>query len=142
MMERLLAKLERKIGRFAIPNLSYIVFGGMGFVFLMSFVRPEFLQFLALDWPHVMRGQAWRLISFIFLPPPPDMFFGPIGQMFGIYIYWMIGTNLESHWGSFKLNVFYLIGILGTIAAAMITQQPITNTFLNTSLFLAFATMF
>ena len=143
-MDRLLAKLERRIGRFAIPNLAYVVFGGMGLVFLLSFVRPQFEDLLVLDWAHVLRGQVWRLITFIFIPPHgggPLFGDSPIWTIFAIYMFWLVTTNLESHWGTFKLNVFYFVGMLGTILAGLITGGA-TNSWLNLSLFLAFATVF
>lgn len=144
-MDRLLAKLERRLGRFAIPNLAYVVFGGMGLVFLLSFVRPEFENFLVLDWSVVLRGQAWRVLTFIFVPPHgggPLFGDSPIWTIFAIYMFWLVTTNLESHWGTFKLNVFYFVGMLGTILAGLITQGPVGNSWLNLSLFLAFATVF
>lgn len=141
-MSRLLARVERRIGKYAIPNLAWVVFGGMGFVFLLSFVRPEFQEFLILDWSRVLRGEVWRLFTFIFLPPGGGSFLGPIGTMFAIYMFWLVGTGLEQHWGSFKLNVFYFVGMVGTILAALVTRAALGNTWLNMSLFLAYATAF
>ena len=144
-MDRLLAKLERRFGAFAIPNLAYVVFGGMGLVFLLSFVRPQFEEYLALDWSAVLHGQVWRLITFIFIPARgggPLFGDSPIWTIFIIYMFWMVTTNLESHWGTFKLNVFYFVGMLGTILAGLVTRAPLDGTWLNMSLFLAFATVF
>jgi hypothetical protein len=144
-MDRLLAKLERRIGRFAIPNLAYIVFGGMGLVFLLSFVRPQFEDYLALDWAQVMHGQVWRLVTFIFIPTRgggPIFGDSPIWTIFAIYMFWLVTQNLEQQWGTFKLNVFYFMGMLGTILAGFITRAPLDGTWLNLSLFLAFATVF
>lgn len=144
-MERLLARLERRFGRFAIPNLAYVVYGGMGLIFLLSFVRPELEPFLALDLRRVMQGQVWRLVTFIFLPPRGGGFIfpdHPFWIIFGIYMFWLVTSNLESHWGAFKLDVFYLCGMVGTIAAAAIGDMPVSNGWLNMSLFLAFATVF
>lgn len=143
-MDRLLAKLERRIGRFAIPNLAYIVFGGMGLVFLLSFVRPEFENFLTLDWSHVMHGQVWRLITFIFIPTGGGGLLGTswIWTIIAIYMFFWVTQNLESHWGTFKLNVFYFMGMLGTIAAGLVTRAPLDGTWLNSTLWLAFATVF
>ena len=144
-MERLLARLERRLGRFAIPNLAYPIYGGMGFVFLLSFVRPGLEGFLTLDLRQVLAGQVWRLVTFIFLPPRGGGFIfpdHPFWTILGIYMFWMVASNLENHWGAFKLNVFYFLGVLGTIAAAAISGMPVSNGWLNMSLFLAFATVF
>jgi hypothetical protein len=144
-MERLLARLERRLGRFAIPNLAYVVYGGMGFIFLLSFVRPELEPFLKLDVHRVLQGQVWRLVTFIFLPPRGGGFLfpdHPFWTILGIYMFWMVASNLESHWGAFKLNAFYFLGLVGTIAAASISGMSVSNGWLNMSLFLAFATVF
>jgi len=55
-----------------------------------------------------------------------------------IFFYWMIGSSLENEWGSFKFNIYYFCGLLGTIAAGMFTGYA-TNGYLNLSLYFAFA---
>ena len=62
-------KLERRIGRFAIPHLMrYIIFANVA-VYLISMFQPYFTLYLVLDRAAVLSGQIWRLISFIFIPP-------------------------------------------------------------------------
>ncbi len=143
-MERLLARLERRLGRFAIPNLTYVIVFGMAAVFVLSFAKPEFEDLLVLDVNAVKHGQVWRLITYLFLPPPVSssgafrLFF----MFFALYLLWLMGSNLENEWGSFKYNVFGLVGMIGTTVAALITGSPSTNFYLTTTLFLAFATLF
>lgn len=144
-MEKLLARLERRFGRWAIPNLTHVVFGGMGLVFLLSIARPEFEDMLVLDLARVAAGQVWRLVTFAFIPPRGGFFVfpnSPIWTIFAIYMFWLVGSSLESHWGSFKLNVFYFLGMLGAIAAAAISREVVGSASLNASMFLAFATVF
>ena len=51
--------------------------------------------------------------------------------------------GLEQAWGSFKLNLYYLVGMAGTAAAAfLLGSEEATGVFLNLSLTLAFATLF
>jgi hypothetical protein len=137
-MDRLLARLERRLGRFAVPNLTWVIAAGMAAAFVLSLVRPEFLSMLVLDIGQIRHGQVWRLVTYLFLPPPG----GPIWMLFGIYWFWLIGTNLENEWGAFKFNAFYLVGMLGTTIAALISGGASGNAQLNLSLFLAFATLF
>ena len=134
-----LDRLDRKIGRFAIPHVMYLLSGIMLAVYLAGFLFPDWNleALLYLDRELVAQGEAWRLITFIFLPPSTS----PIWILFSLYFYCLIGNSLESQWGSFKFNVFYLVGILGTILAAFITGSA-TNAFLNLSLFLAFAALY
>ena len=58
-----------------------------------------------------------------------------------MYFYWLIGSGLEREWGSFRFNVFYLCGAIGTIISGLITGY-VGNTYLNFSLFLAFALLY
>jgi hypothetical protein len=136
-MDRLLARLERKIGRYAIPNLMTFIVGGMAVVWLLAFIKPEFTSRLVLDMDAVRHGEVWRLVTFLFIPIASS----PMWVLINLYFAWWVGTSLEQHWGSFKFNAFYLLGVLGTIAAAIIAG-PQTNTWLDASLFLAFATTF
>lgn len=140
---RWLYKLEYKYGRYHIRNLMTIIVAGMAFVYLLQMMMPSIpiVSYLAFSRRLIMQGQVWRLISFILVPP------GMSGSMWGgfmtfiaLYFYFMMGRNLESVWGGFKLNVYYFIGILGAIAAGFLTGIG-SNSYLNASLFLAFATI-
>jgi hypothetical protein len=136
-MDRLLARLERRIGRYAIPNLILYVVGGMAVVWVLSQSRPDLVGRLMLDMDRVKEGQVWRLVTFLFIPPRSSA----IWVLVNLYFTWWVGSSLEQHWGSFKFNVYYFIGALATIAAALATG-PTSNTWLDSSLFLAFATIF
>ncbi len=142
-MERLFARLERRLGRFAIPNVTYFIAAGMALAFVLTYVRPGIEERLVLDMGAVRRGEVWRLITFVFLPPPTGSLPlpRPILMMFGIYFVWMMGTNLEQEWGAFKLNAFYLLGMLGTTLVAALLGGA-GNFFLLETLFLAYATIF
>lgn len=85
----------------------------------------------------VLKGEIWRLITYIFIPPQSSIFL----ILFVLYLYFIIGNSLEYEWGSFKLNIYYLIGMIGSIFIAMLTGYS-DATYLNLSLFLAFAYLF
>jgi hypothetical protein len=136
-MDRLLARLERKIGRYAIPNLMTFIVGGMAIVWILSFLKPGFLSKVDLDMDAVRHGEVWRLVTFLFIPPPTSIYW----VLFTLYFAWWVGSSLEQHWGSFKFNAFYLVGALGTAVAATLTG-PQSSWWLDLSLFLAFATIF
>jgi len=56
---------------------------------------------------------------------------------------WLIGEGLEHEWGAFRFNLYYLIGMLTTTVIAFFLEPgEVDNTYLNTSLFLAFATIY
>ncbi|MDQ2085417.1 rhomboid family intramembrane serine protease [Herbivorax sp. ANBcel31] len=138
---RLLDKMERKLGRFAIKGLiMHIVVFNM-LVYLLSFVQDDLFNAditlrLALIPELVMQGEVWRLITFIFIPPPAS----PIFIIFALLLIYRFGTGLEQEWGSFKFNIYYLVGILATIAGAMISGYPhVSPHYLNLSLLFGFA---
>lgn len=138
IMERLLARLERRLGGLAIPNLTSFIVGGMAIVFVLTMLRPSFADMLELDIASVKHGQVWRLVTYLFIPQS----FHPIWVLLSLYWTWLVGSNLENEWGSFKYNVYYLVGMAGTTLAAFITHGAVGNTYLNLSLFFAFATIF
>ncbi len=133
-----LYKLERKYSKYAINNLmQYIIMSTVTIYILQYIMKINLYPYLAFIPKLVMEGQIWRVITFIFLPPYASVF----SMILMSYFFYMIGNTLEYQWGSFKFNIYYLFGIIGAIIAAFITGYG-TNTYLNLSLFLAFAYMF
>jgi hypothetical protein len=109
----------------------------MAIFWVLSLSRPEILGRLVLDMHAVRRGQLWRLVTFLFIPPSSSQLF----MLISLYFTWWVGSSLDQHWGSFRFNVYYLVGALATIVAALVAG-PTSNTWLNSSLFFAFATTF
>jgi membrane associated rhomboid family serine protease len=140
-MERLLARLERRLGRLAIPNLIGFLVGGTAIVWLLSLLRPEFQHALNLDINAVRHGQIWRLVTFLFIPALPAQPSSLIWEAVDLYFTWWVGSSLEQHWGPFKFDVYYALGAIATVAVAIVFG-PMTNTWLNWSLVFAFATVF
>ena len=117
--------------RQAPVNINGIVFGG--------YTEGDFTRWLWLDPTAVAHGQVWRVVTYLFIPPG-DLSLWWV--LFNLYWVWMVGSNLEAEWGAFKLNAYYVLGMLGTTAAAFITGGAQGNTYLNLSMFFAFATLF
>jgi len=140
-MDRWLARLERRFGRFAPQNLTFWIVGLSGFTFAILFVKPSAEQLLVLDPAAVARGEVWRLLTFLFLPWGPATGFGAIFTIFALLFLYTIGTSLEAEWGAFRFDLYYLIGVVGTVVSALLVG-PVTNEYINLSLLLAFATIF
>ena len=135
----LLDQLERRLGRFAIPNLALYLVIGQVFVLLSAMLGLLDLSYFVLIPELARQGEWWRVISFIFLPPPPGMF-GYIFTAFAWYIFYLMSGALEGFWGEFRFNLFLFTGFALTVAAAFVTPlAPTTNLFIATSVFLAFA---
>lgn len=134
-----LNKLERKIAKFAIHNLMYYIVILTGLVFVLRMVFGfEFLNRLYFSPELILQGEVWRVLTFLFIPPSDSV----IWILFALYFYYMIGGSLEQQWGTPKFNLYYVIGALGTIVASLLTGSIGTPTYLNLSLFLAFAHLF
>ena len=140
-----LNKLERKYGKYAIPNLMFyvVILYVVGFVF--DLIAPEFYyNYLSLDMSAVLRGQIWRLVTFIIQPPATNLLF----VIFTLYLYYMIGRQLEFVWGSFRFNLYYFMGVLFHIVAALLAHfifpiaLPMGTYYLNMSLFFAYAAIY
>ncbi len=140
-----LNRLERKIGRYAIPNLMYYVVLMYLLGVILSFVNPYFYyEHLCLNVGAILQGEIWRVITFLICPPSAGLLF----NLLMMYLYYSLGTTLERTWGTFRFNIYFLMGILGHIAAAFViyalfgVSVPLTTYYLNESLFLAFAATF
>ncbi|HJL17713.1 MAG TPA: hypothetical protein RMH99_18760 [Sandaracinaceae bacterium LLY-WYZ-13_1] len=136
----MLDKLERKLGRFAIPNLvTFLVAGQVGtWVLAHTEKGGAFVQAISLNMPAVLSGEAWRLVSFMFVHPPPSLVFGDIGTIFYFLLTYMFGRGLEQEWGAFKFNVYVGIGWLATVLLSFLFGGG-TNLFVMESIMFAFA---
>jgi len=135
----LLDKLERVFGRYAIPNITLYIVIGQVFVLLAYLAGRLNLGWFLLVPGLVTQGEWWRLFSFLLMPPSPGMF-GYIFIAFAWYIFYLMGSALEGSWGTFRYNVFLLLGVVLTVVAAFVTPRyPASNAFLAGSVFLAFA---
>lgn len=113
---KFLYKLERKFGRYAIRNISMalILCYAAGYVF--ELVNPNIMLLLYLNPYLILRGQVWRLFTWILVPPESLSFF----TLLMLYFYYSIGTNLERTWGTFRYNVYLLSGMLFTIVGSFL----------------------
>lgn len=144
--------LERKLYRYNIPPImKYIVFTMAG-VFVLDLMlgmttaystRFSLMSYLTLSIPLVLRGQVWRLVTWLVVPPQENMMW----LLLSLYFYYMIGTSLENRWGPRRFLIYYAIGALANIAGAFIAHLLTgygygVNTYLYYSLFLAFAALY
>lgn len=134
-----LDSLERRFGYLAIPGVIRIVVALNAFVYLLSVMNPQTIGLLALDRVAVLEGgQYWRVITFLFVPRTTS----PLFILFALWWLWSIGDALEAIWGSFKLTLFYGIGAVATVIAALLFGSEYSNMLLNISLLFAYARFF
>jgi hypothetical protein len=136
----ILDKLERVLGRFAIPNLSLYLVIGQVFVFLAVMLERLDLRALVFYPALVTEGEWWRVFTFMFVVPVTRSTLGIIFTAFGWYLFYLMGSALEGFWGTFRYNAYLFISYALTVALAFITPgYPVTNIFILGSVFLAFA---
>ena len=131
-------KLERRFGRYGIPRLMVFLTGIMLAVYAADLVLGgQILPMLTFNRSLILQGEIWRVVTFLFLPPSSS----PIWILFALYFYVIMGNGLESAWGCFRFNLFYLVGALAAILSGFLTGASV-NEYLNLSLFLAFAALY
>ena len=139
-MNNWLNQLERKYGRFGIPNLTNILVGGQILVFAIElFINQTITAWVGLSRYFLLHGQIWRAITFVFVPFSGGSI---LSVVLGIYFTWFIGTALEREWGDFRYTVYLLSGMLGTVLACLITGVTADTYCLSLSLLLAFAMLY
>lgn len=134
-----LTKLERKFGRFCIPNLIAFLVGGQIVVYAVElFVNRYITYYLMLSRPALFAGEIWRLVTFLFVPFSSGSI---LNFVIAAYFLWFVGSALEAAWGDFRFNLYILAGMLGAIVACLVTGSADTYC-LELSLLLAFAILY
>lgn len=138
-MNRFLDRLSYKYRRICIPNLMLYIVIAMAGVFVVELFVPTIPLriYMYFDRDLIFAGQWWRVITWIFIPTNTSI----VWIIFSLYFYYLIGSGLEQRWGSFKFNLYYLVGIIATIIGGLIIGAT-DNTYLNLSLFFAFAVLY
>lgn len=142
-MEKWINALERKFGRFAIPNLTFtLLMAQVATVGLALFGQISPID-MVLNSSLVLDGDWWRLITFMILPRITAGSVDPLSILFtafALYIFYFMGTALEQIWQAFKFNLFIFLGWVFTVLASFVVPMGfMTNTFLLSAFFLAFA---
>ncbi len=139
--------LRRRFERFCfkhrsagIPNLMLYLCLGSALVYLISNFSGNYMLYniLRFDRGLILQGQVWRLISYPLTCNSGNILMTAITLL----CYYSLGRALESIWGTLRFNLFYLSGVVLMDVFCMIFGGYADVTYLNLSLFLAYATMF
>lgn len=140
-MEKFLARLERRFGRYAPEGVILWIVALTGVLHLLVYARPDLAQMLWLDPRAVLDGEFWRAFTFLFAPTGPVT----LTQLFWTALYlWLLntmGSALEAQWGAFRFDLFFFLGAAGTLAISFLVG-PVPGTWVSRALFLAFASEF
>ena len=151
-------KLRRNYNRFVnrnrdkgIPRLMLWICVANAVVFLVDYVSQTNLLYswLGFDAALILKGQIWRLFSYIFTFAMESSFLSSklLGAIISIMFYYWIGNLLESIWGRLRFNLFYFSGILLMDLAGLAMYLTfglggqVSSYCINLSMFLAVATL-
>ncbi len=143
----MLKNLRRRFERFCyrhrskgVPNLMLYVALGSAIVYVMSIIDSSNTLYYALrfDRSAILQGQIWRLFTYAFTYNAGQLLLTAIGLL----CYYSLGRAIENSWGTFKFNLFYFMGIALMDVYGLLFNTPVDVTYLNMSLFLAYATMY
>ena len=124
--------------RFGIPNLMMYVAIAQAAVGLLDIFLQDWLSALLMfSGPAILRGQVWRLVTFVIVPNSSNPFY----LLLSCYVYYWTGQMLEREWGTAKFNLFYLSGVvLSALFGLLLGHQDIY--YIHLSIFLVIATLY
>lgn len=151
-------KLERKIGKYAIPNLMLWLISANVIGFVIANINSTPLLYCMLSPYHILHGQIWRLVTWIFVPNTGSL----LSLLIMSLLYYQLGGSLERTWGTFRFNVYIIGGMLFMVIGAFLlygvmyltsggampelTSYSIaggfSTSYINMTIFLAFAVMY
>ncbi|MBR4755204.1 MAG: hypothetical protein IK054_08495, partial [Lachnospiraceae bacterium] len=142
----LLNKMERKLGRYAIPNLPKWIIATYIIGYILYYVAPQSLAYVMLEPAYILQGQVWRLVSWVIFPPTTTNIFCVLIMLF---FYYSISSTLEQTWGAFRFNFYIFSGLIFMILGAFILYFIyggavgigffFSTHYINLAIFLAFA---
>ncbi|MBE6014042.1 MAG: hypothetical protein E7241_01560 [Lachnospiraceae bacterium] len=142
----LLNKIERKFGKLAIPNLPKWIILTYIIGYVIYYLYPTAIAYIYLEPELILKGQVWRLITWVFVPPTTTNIFFVLIMLF---FYYSISTTLEQTWGSFRFTFYIITGLLfmiiGSFVLYLLTPNYLhfgilySTHYINLAIFLAFA---
>ena len=134
-------KLEPRLGRFALPGILKVIAGFQILVYVLlaltahgsSLESSSLYHLIDLNPEKIAGGQIWRLFSFMFLPLANDPIFVVIHAWFLSFI----NAVLEEVWGTFRLNVFVVIGMIAVVLGALFLGAAPVGFFLFSTFIMA-----
>lgn len=113
-----MSKFEKKYGRYAIENLTVLLIMCYVAGYIIQIALPDAVYWITLNPYLILKGQVWRLFTWLLMPPDSLGIF----TILVLYFYYSIGTVLERTWGTYRYNVFLFGGILLTILASFLSM--------------------
>ena len=151
-MRNFIDNLERRYGKYGIPNLTMYMIACYVVGYVIYYLNPELLYYLNLNVTLILHGQIWRLVTWIIYPPSTGNFLLFVISI--AFFYYPLGNQLERSIGTFRYNLYIFGGIILTIIGAFILHfigggvydvyagYIFTTYYIALSVFLAFAMLY
>lgn len=147
-------KMEKKIGRYAIPDLMkyisilYVVGTFLEYVGYGKGI-DIYNTYLSLDFNAIFHGQIWRVFTFVIAPPRTitgqfDIFWIAIE----IILYLSVGRSIENAIGTFRFNLYYFCGLFFNLIVGLVffvfagVNNIATMYYVNRSMIMTFAFLY
>jgi len=113
---------------------------GAAVVYLLSSIggNSTLYYLLCFDRDAILQGQVWRLFTYPLVYNAGNILLTTIV----LFCYYSLGRAIENLWGTFRFNLFYLSGMLMMDIFCLIFGGTASASYLNMSLFLAYATLY
>ena len=129
---------------FGVPRLMLYIVATSAVAFILGGAGTGLFDILTFNVDAILRGQVWRLITWIFMPVNSNIIWVAIS----LYFYYFVGSTLEREWGAGKFTIFYIFGVLLNIIYGFCMRYifdfnfPLSPMYINLSMFFAFATLY
>ena len=147
-----LHRWEKRFGRRAVPHLTrYIIMTYIaGYVLMLigsaTHNYDVIRSLLMLSPAGILKGQVWRLFTWLLIPPSDIGIF----TLIMLFVYYQLGSLLEKMWGDFLYNVYIFTGLIMTVIGAFLLYAATGNDYgvmfstyyVSLSIFLGFAMTF
>lgn len=92
-----------------IPNLMLYIALGNALVIILSLFNGggQLYSLLCFDKASILKGQIWRLVTFVFTQSGTSV----ISLLF-LYFFYILGRHVELSMGTFRFNLFYFTGVI------------------------------
>ena len=140
---RAIERFCREHPRFGISNLMLYVTAGSVLMWLIGLVNPVLMSYLYFSPGAILRGQVWRLVTFLLIPPSSGVW-----ALIAFYFYYWIGSTLERQWGKGPFTLYFFSGALLSVLYAFLVyfvfhvDLAITGTYIYLAMFFAFAVFY
>ena len=146
-------ELRKRFDRFCflhrnkgIPNLMLYICIGSAIAYVMTMMTQNAIiyQFLIFDKNAILHGQIWRLFSYPLTYGYSNS--NTLLTAISLLCYYSLGRVIENQWGTLRFNLFYFTGVILMDIFCLVLPYPYyvraNATYLNMSLFLAYATLY